>query len=271
MINLEVLTDKVNIITREVGSFIRGELGKVQHDQIITKDHNSLVSYVDQEAEKMLVTGLKKLIPNSGFITEEDTVDHYDQEYTWIIDPLDGTTNFLYNIPHFSTSIALKHKDELVIGVINHIMGDELYYGWKNGGAFMNGRDIKCASTEDLSASIIATGFPYAANYNQKPYFEMMSVIMKEARGMRRFGSAALDMAFVANGRFTAFYETSLNPWDVAGGIVICKEAGAQVCDYFGQDSYYNGRSIIVANDQILKQLSNYTANFFDQKDIPNT
>lgn len=271
MINLEVLTDKVKVIALEVGLFIKTELGKVETDQIVTKEHNSLVSYVDQEAEKMLVTGLKSLVPSSGFITEEDTVDHHGKEYTWIIDPLDGTTNFLYNIPHFSTSIALKHKDELVIGVINHIMGEELYYGWKNGGAFMNGQKIYCSNTSNLSDSIIATGFPYAADYNQKPYFDMMSVIMKKARGMRRFGSAALDMAFVANGRFTAFYETSLNPWDVAGGIVICKEAGAKICDYFGTDTYYSGNSIIVANDQILKQLSDYTTRFFHQKDIPNT
>lgn len=271
MVNLKTLTEKVNEITLEVSAFIKEELGKVHSNQVITKEHNSLVSYVDQEAESMLVSALKQILPESGFITEEDTINDNDKEYTWIIDPLDGTTNFLYNIPHFSTSIALKHKEELVIGVINHIMGNELYYAWKGGGAFMNDQAIHTNTTKDLASSIIATGFPYAADYNQKPYFEMMSVVMTHARGMRRFGSAALDMAYVAKGRFTAFYETSLNPWDVAGGIVICKEAGATISDYFGEDSYYNGKSIIVANEHIRKQLCDYTIQFFDMKDIPNT
>ncbi|MDA9773424.1 inositol monophosphatase [Saprospiraceae bacterium] len=257
------LTDDIVRAVRKAGDFIRGEMGRVVSDEIETKAKNSLVSYVDQNAEKLLVEDLSKLIPESGFVTEEDTVDNKSAKYTWIIDPLDGTTNFLHAIPHFSTSVALEIDGVLTIGVIYNIMVDEMYYAWKDGGAFMNGRKIHVSNEEELSNSILATGFPYATEYDKKPYFQMMEVIMTQARGMRRFGSAALDMAYVAHGRFEAFYETSLNPWDVAGGIVICREAGAYVGDYFGGESYKSGLSTIVANPVLAKKIQALTKDFF--------
>lgn len=262
-LQLSELTIKLIDLVKNTGAFIRAEIGKVTAEDIEIKAKNSLVSYVDQQAEKMLVTDLKKLIPNSGFITEEDTINDDSKEYTWIIDPLDGTTNFLHAIPHFAISIALQHKKELLIGVIYHVMADEMYYAWKNGGAFMNGQAINNSQESDFSQAILATGFPYATNYDKKPYFQMMEVIMTQARGMRRFGSAALDMAYVANGRFDAFYETSLNPWDVAGGIVICKEAKCFVGDYFGTENYFAGTSIIVGAPKIGQHLQSLTSDFF--------
>ena len=267
-INLKEITLQAVEIVREVGVFIENELGKVSNQQIEIKDHNSLVSYVDKQAEEMLVEQLGKLIPNSGFITEEDTIDREGETFTWTIDPLDGTTNFLYGIPHFSTSVALAYKDELVIGVISDIMRHDMYYAWKGGGAFMNGHSIQVSSRTAFSDCVIATGFPYASEYDRKPYFKMMEVIMQEARGLRRFGSAALDMAYVANGRFDAFYETSINSWDVAGGIVICKEAGAVISDYYGKDRYYNGKSIIVANPTIKEIIVTHTKEFFEGTNI---
>lgn len=266
--DLSSLTTKVVEIVRAAGAFIRAEMGNVTSDKIETKAKNSLVSYVDQHAEKMLVDALKTHISESGFVTEEDTLDDKSQKYTWIIDPLDGTTNFLHAIPHFSTSVALEYEGELVIGVIYNIMADEMYYAWKNGGAYMNGKAIHHSGEKDFSQAILATGFPYATQYDKQPYFQMMEVIMTEARGMRRFGSAALDMAFVANGRFDAFYETSLNPWDVAGGIVICQEAGCFVGDYFGEKQYFSGSNIIVASPVIGEKIQSLTRSFFKDSEI---
>lgn len=263
MINLETTCKRVLEIVENTSMFIEENFGKVSNEEVEIKDHNSLVSYVDKNAEKILVDGLSEIIPESGFITEEDTIDS-KKEYTWIIDPLDGTTNFLYDIPHFSVSVALEYNGELVLGVIADVMRKEQYYAWKNGGAFMNGDKIQVSKRTNFSECIIATGFPYESYYNKKPYFQMMEKVMNEARGLRRFGSAALDMAYVANGRFDAFYETSLNPWDVAGGIVICREAGGVLSDYQGGDKFYSGSSTIVANAEIYEILVKHTKEYFD-------
>lgn len=262
MNNLEHLCKRVLTIVDKTSSFIADEFGKVGADDIETKDHNSLVSYVDKTAEEILVNGLSSLIPESGFITEEDTEDR-KAEYTWIIDPLDGTTNFLYGIPHFSVSVALEYKNELVLGVVADVMRKENYYAWKDGGAFLNGEKISVSERKQFSECVIATGFPYESFYDKKPYFSMMEKVMNEARGLRRFGSAALDMAYVANGRFDAFYETSINAWDVAGGIVICREAGGELSDYHGGDKYYTGSTIVVANSTIHDILVKHTSAYF--------
>ena len=261
--NLQEICLQVIEAAKEAGSFIKQNYGKVNKDAIETKSHNSLVSFVDQNAEALLVNSLSKIIPNCGFITEEDTVDDDSKSYVWIIDPLDGTTNFLHNIPHFSTSIGLSYEGELLLGVVYNIMSDECFYAWKNGGAFMNGQAIQLSTESHLSECIIATGFPYESYYDKKPYLDMLEIIMRDARGVRRFGSAALDMAYVACGRFSAFYETSLNPWDVAGGIVICREAGAIISDYHGKDSYLKGQSTLVANPTIHQKLLELTDKLF--------
>jgi len=250
--NLPFLTSQIIDAVSKAGAFIREEMGKVKHEEIEVKAQNSLVSYVDQNAEKMLVEALSKIIPDSGFITEEDTKDDQEKEAIWIIDPLDGTTNFLHAIPHFSTSVALQYKGELVIGVVYNIMADEMYEAYKRGGARMNGKAIQVDKETDFSECILATGFPYDTQYNKEPYFKMMEVIMTHARGMRRFGSAALDMA----------------PWDVAGGIVICEEAGAKITDYFGTNTFRSGRSIIVANPTITEKIQAYTTQFFDPNEL---
>jgi len=262
MQNLESLCSQVLTLVDKTSSFIASEYGKVGVNEIETKDHNSLVSYVDKSAEDMLVKGLSALIPGCGFITEEDTQDR-KEEYTWIIDPLDGTTNFLYNIPHFSVSVALEHDGELILGVIGDVMHKENFYAWKGGGAFMNGEKIQVSKRTDFSECVIATGFPYESFYDKKPYFSMMEKVMNEARGLRRFGSAALDMAYVANGRFDAFYETSINAWDVSAGIVICKEAGGVLSDYHNGEKYFTGSTIIVANPTIQQILVENTRKFF--------
>lgn len=261
--DLPDLTKKVIEISENAAAFIHSNYGKVGAEHIEVKGHNSLVSYVDQEAEKLLVNQLSALIPDSGFITEEDTIDDSEKDYVWIIDPLDGTTNFLHSVPHFSTSVALSYQGELVVGVIVNVMAHETFSAYKGGGAFLNGKQIHVNPKTRLSECLIATGFPYDSGYDKKPYLDMLEILMRDARGIRRFGSAALDMVYVACGRFDAFYETSLNPWDVAGGIVICREAGATLSDYQGGEDYLSGTSTIVGNADIHGILVGLTKGIF--------
>ncbi len=242
-------------VIREVGIFIKHELGKVQASAIETKALNSLVSYVDKEAEKQLVKGLNALLPEATFLTEEETVKSEAGEYQWIIDPLDGTTNFLHQLPFFSVSVGLQHKEEIIIGIVYEVNRKECFYAWKGGGAFLNDKKIQVTKTAQLGDTLIATGFPYYDYEHMQAYLGVLENLMRNTRGLRRLGSAALDLAYVACGRFDAYFEYSLNAWDVAGGILLVKEAGGELSDFKGGDDYLFGRQLIAGNPQILKAL----------------
>lgn len=219
------------------------------------KDKNSLVSYVDKTAEAMLVEGLQAILPGSGLITEEETEDIQGREWEWIIDPLDGTTNFLHGIPAYSISIGLRHNEVLVAGWVYELNQDELFYAWQGAGAFCNGSRIHVSTRNPLSSSLLATGFPYN-DYSLVPgYMGTLEDLMRGTRGLRRIGSAAVDLAYTACGRFDGFWEYSLSPWDVAGGIVIVQEAGGRVTDFSGGDNYLFGREMIATNGLVHDEL----------------
>jgi myo-inositol-1(or 4)-monophosphatase len=260
MIDLEKLCKEVNSLTREVGAFIK--LQKITVDDIETKSKNSLVTYVDKTAEEMIVKKLAMLIPEAGFITEEETLVKKGEVYNWIIDPLDGTTNFIHSIPCFSISIALLRNDELVLGVIYEINLDEMFYAWEGSNAYLNGTIIKVSPTTLIENSLVATGFPYFNYVKQKEYMMLFQDLMKTSRGLRRLGSAAVDLAYVACGRFDAFYEYSLNSWDVAAGAVIVKQAGGVVTDFSGNNNFLFGKELIATNsliyDDFLKKVEIY-------------
>lgn len=249
MIDLEHLCKEVNSLAREVGAFIK--LQKITIDDIEVKSKNSLVTYVDKTAEEMIVKKLAMLIPEAGFITEEETLVKKGEVYNWIIDPLDGTTNFIHSIPCFSISIALLRNDELVLGVIYEINLDEMFYAWEGSNAYLNGAIIKVSPTTLIENSLVATGFPYYNYVKQKEYMMLFQDLMKTSRGLRRLGSAAVDLAYVACGRFDAFYEYSLNSWDVAAGAVIVKQAGGVVTDFSGTDNFLFGKELIATNNLI--------------------
>ncbi len=249
MIDLEHLCKEVNSLAREVGAFIK--LQKITIDDIETKSKNSLVTYVDKTAEEMIVKKLAMLIPEAGFITEEETLVKKGEIYNWIIDPLDGTTNFIHSIPCFSISIALLRNDELVLGVIYEINLDEMFYAWEGSNAYLNGAVIKVSPTTLIENSLVATGFPYFNYVKQKEYMMLFQDLMKTSRGLRRLGSAAVDLAYVACGRFDAFYEYSLNSWDVAAGAVIVKQAGGVVTDFSGNNNFLFGKELIATNNLI--------------------
>ena len=252
--NYRELCFQVQEIARETGGFIRTEGKKISKKDIEFKGITSLVTYVDKTAEARIVEALKKLIPDSGYIAEEGTADSNNEKYTWIIDPLDGTTNFIHGIAPHSVSIGLKENDKMVLGVVYEIQLDEMFYAWKDSAAYLNGTEIKVSSNSKPEYALIATGFPYYDFDRVDDYIAAMKQLMKSTRGLRRLGSAAVDLAYVAAGRFDAFFEHALHPWDVAAGAFIIQQAGGKVSDFNGGENWLFGGEIIAAG-----------ANFFDE------
>jgi myo-inositol-1(or 4)-monophosphatase len=248
---LEKLTQQACKAVTDAAGFIRGEAGKVQPGQIEEKFLNGLVSYVDRTAEEMLVERLSGLLPEAAFLTEEETVEQKDADLQWIIDPLDGTTNFLYSVPHYSVSVALREQGRLVMGIVCHVPNDELFYARYRGGAFCNGRRIAVSARSDLRSALVGTGFPYHDLSREAEWLAAMKTFVERARGVRRFGSAALDLAYVACGRFEVFYEYGLNAWDVAGGAVLVEEAGGRVSDFGGGGDFIKKREILACNTAV--------------------
>ncbi len=260
---LKQLTEKVCSISKEVGTFIKQESKKINIGDVEVKSKNSLVTYVDKRAEKKIVDLLSELIPHSGFIVEEGTSDKKGETYNWVIDPLDGTTNFIHGIPVYCVSIALLKNNELILGVIYEPNQKELFYAWKNGGAYLNGKSISVSSTENISDALLATGFPYYDYKKIAAYMDILTWLMRNSRGVRRIGSAAVDLAYVACGRFDGFYEYSLNPWDVAAGALIISEAGGSVTDFNGGKNYLFGKQILASNLLLKRELMNKIKNTF--------
>lgn len=262
MQNLEELNHKTISIIKDVGSFIRDARKTFDSSKVEHKGLNDLVSYVDKEAEKLLVESLSKLLPGSTFITEEETIERTSTEYTWIIDPLDGTTNFIHGLPVYSISVALYQNNEPIIGVVYEIGRDECFYAWKGGKAFMNKTEIKVSATNKLRDSLVATGFPYTKFEHIDKYLEILKGLMCETHGIRRMGSAAVDLAYVACGRFDAFFEYNLNAWDVAAGAFIVQQAGGKVSNFSGGNEFIESRQITAANPEISKELTRILSTF---------
>lgn len=241
-------------VIKNAGLFIKNELNNVHHDDVETKGINSLVTYVDKTAEEKLVAGLSAILPESGFITEEGTVEQGGHSTEWIIDPLDGTNNFLHGIPHFAVSVALRVDRELVLGVVHDVMSDQTFYAWQDGGAYVNGKQIRVSQTKVLSKAIIATGFPYQID-DTRHLLTTLDYFIKKARGVRRFGAAALDLAYVACGRFDVYYETTLNAWDIAGGAVIVKEAGGGITGFKDDADFLLEGKVIASNGYLHQEI----------------
>lgn len=263
--NYGEICKQVIVVAKDVGNFIRQQLQKVNNNDVETKGKHDFVTYVDKTSEQLLTKGLSAILPGSGFIAEENTVDKKNSDYVWIVDPLDGTTNFIHKVPCFSVSIALQVHNELVIGVIYEINLDECFWAWKGGGAFLNGVSIKVSSTTKLDDALLATGFPYYDYSKMNEYIELFKYFMQNSRGLRRLGSAAVDLAYVACGRFDGFYEYSLKPWDVAAGVVIVQEAGGKVFDFAGGDKYLFGQEIVACNANIEAEMKAVVKDYFNK------
>ena len=264
--NLEYITRQLCEITQRAGAFIRQEAANFDHQSIEYKDVNNLVSYVDKETEKMLVADLRELLPQAGFITEEGTTAEMAQgenpeKLFWVIDPLDGTTNFVHGLPVYCVSVGLIQHKTPIAGVVYHVPNDETYCAWQGGGAFCNWKKISVSSVNTLDKSLLATGFPYYKFENQDKYLQILEELMKRTHGLRRMGAAAIDLAYVAAGKFEGFYEYNLNSWDMAAGIILVREAGGTVTDFAGGDDFLFGGDVVAASNvhpQLLAVIQEY-------------
>ncbi|WP_462253613.1 inositol monophosphatase family protein [Ekhidna sp.] len=243
--NLESITEKVVLVAIETGAFIRQERARFSYDSVEFKGESNLVSYVDKESEKQITEGLQRILPEAGFITEEETTAQGQKEFTWIIDPLDGTTNFVHGIPNYCVSIGLMHNGKIVSGVVYEVANDECFYAWKGGGAYLNKKSIQVSKAKSFSDCVLATGFPYYEFEQLDEYLRILNRLMKDTQGLRRMGSAAADMAYVACGRYGGYFEYNLNSYDIAAGVILVQEAGGTVTDFKGGDDFIFGREMV--------------------------
>ncbi len=249
----DVCTEVVQLIEK-VGHFIWSQKDKVAQKDVEIKDLNSLVSYVDKKAEQQLVEGLRALVPEAGFIAEEGTGTPA-ATYNWIIDPLDGTTNFLFGLPTFAISVALAFNKEIRLGVVYEIGQKEMFAATKGNGAFLNGNPIRVSQKKALKEGLFATGFPYYDFSRIQGFLNLLHHMVTHTRGVRRIGSAATDLAYVACGRFDGFFEYGLSPWDVAAGALLVQEAGGLVSDYKGGENYLFGGEIAVGSKALHREM----------------
>ncbi len=248
---------QVREIARETGDFIRNEREKISEKDVELKSMASLVTYVDKTAETRIVKALRQLLPGSGFITEEGTATAGDEKFKWIVDPLDGTTNYVHGISPHSVSIALMEDNRLVLGVVFEVGLREMFYAWKNSPAFLNGNEIRVGEARYFEDTLIATGFPYYNFSRMDDYIEAMKYLMRSTRGLRRMGSAAVDLAYVAAGRYNAFFEHALHAWDVAAGVFILQQAGGKVADFNGGSNWLFGGEIVAAANNFFEDFYN--------------
>ncbi len=251
--NYEEIIKQVIKITKNVGIYLREEQKKIKSDVIEKKGQHDFVTYVDKTAEQKIIDKLKLILPEAGFIAEENSEERIDKDLMWIIDPLDGTTNYIHGMSPFAISIGLMENQKMVGGVVYEVGLDECFYAWGNGKAYLNNKEIRATNTNNLEDSLIATGFPYYDYSRLKPFMETLSYFVQNTHGVRRLGTAATDLIYVACGRLDGFYEYGLSPWDVAAGAFIVQQAGGVVSDYNGQNNYIFGKEIIATNKGIYK------------------
>jgi myo-inositol-1(or 4)-monophosphatase len=236
-------------------------------DKVEKKGLHDFVSFVDKESEKLIVDGLTRILPEAGFIAEEGTGKPNANGLNWVIDPLDGTTNFIHGLPPYAISIALMKDNEVVIGVIYEVSLDECFYSWGGGRAYLNEKQISVTTIAAVNDSLIATGFPYYDYNRLSPFMKTMEHFMRYSHGLRRLGSAATDLAYVACGRFEAFYEYGLNPWDVAAGGFIVEQAGGRVSDFSGEKKHIFDREIVASNNAIFDEFLSIVSGYMNQNE----
>ena len=251
---LKELTEQVVALSKKVAAFIREETPRFTDASVQSKSLNNLVSYVDTQAEELFVDGLQKLLPDAGFIAEEGTGDQVEG-LNWVIDTLEFTYNFVHGVPCYCTSVALIKDGEIQLGVVLEVTRDECFAAWLGGGATMNGVPINVSVRNQLQDSLLATGFPYDDFGFESEYMDLLRELMHRTRGIRRLGSAAADLAYVACGRFEAFYEYGLNSWDVAAGVLLVREAGGKVSGFHPAKDPVFDEEIVASNSAIHTEL----------------
>jgi myo-inositol-1(or 4)-monophosphatase len=253
-----ILNVMVSAATKAARGLSR-DFGEVENLQVSRKGPADFVSAADQRAEDVIRAELAKARPAYGFLMEESgEIKGDDPQHRWIVDPLDGTTNFLHGIPQFAISIALERQGKLHAAVVYDPIADELFTAERGGGAYLNDRRLRVATRQNLADCLIATGMPFKGHGDHAGYMRELSGLMAEVAGIRRFGAAALDLAWVAAGRFDGFWERGLAPWDMAAGILLIREAGGYVSDLSGGDAMLGTGDIAGGNEAIHRQILTY-------------
>ncbi|AHA27810.1 inositol monophosphatase family protein [Candidatus Liberibacter americanus] len=246
----------------KAGRSLLRDFGDVQNLQISLKGPADFVTQADLKSQEIIYQQLSHARPNYGFCGEEgEYIRGKDSNVRWIVDPLDGTTNFLHAIPHFCVSIALERNNEIVASVIFSPITDELYTAERGSGAFLNDRRIRVASRRMLSKSVICCGIPHLGFDKKDDFIVILRRIMDRVAGVRRFGAAALDLAYIAAGRFDGFWEVGLSPWDMAAGIMLIREAGGLATDFSGGNMMFETKSIVAGNSYIHKEILRIVGN----------
>lgn len=248
------MLDKVIYIAREAGEVLRSGFGKNFLIEYKTNVANLVTEY-DKKSEQKILDFVKKEFPTHSVLAEESGSHESTSEYLWVIDPLDGTTNFAHGLPIFSVSIGVQKNSEMICGVVYDVMRDAMYSAEKGSGAFCNGRNLNVSTNDDLHKSVLVTGFPYNVHENPDNAYERFASFLRVARAVRRLGSAAIDMCYVAEGVFDGFWEVSLNAWDMAAGMIIVEEAGGLITDFSGNPTNIFGKQILASNGKVHKAM----------------
>jgi len=264
--NYQSIILDVAALSKEVGAYLRNEQLKIKTIDVEKKGQSDFVTYVDKTAERKIVDHLKTLLPEAGFIAEEKSEARIDKDLMWIIDPLDGTTNYIHGLSPFAISIGLMERGQMVGGVVYEVSLDECFYAWKDGSAYLNGQTISVSKAPTIKDSLLATGFPYYDFTRLEQFIHSLSFFLQNSHGVRRLGSAATDLIYVACGRLEGVYEYGLSPWDVAAGAFIVQQAGGKVSDYSGGNNYIFGREVIATNALIHKEFQEAVDRFMSDR-----
>lgn len=256
MLPLEQITEQMRALAVEAGSFLREERKKFTRDRVEEKSSHDYVSYVDKESERRIVERLHALLPQAGFIAEEGTATlESHQEYCWLVDPLDGTTNYIHDNAPYCVSIALRNRKELLAGVVYEVCRNECFWAWKGSAAYLNGQEIHVSSVATLDMAFIELGFPYDYRHFSPFVVNLIQNLYGKVGGERLLGAAAVEMCYIAMGRFEARIEGYLGPWDIAAGTLILQQAGGRVTDFEGGQTFYSGRELLATNGLIHEEM----------------
>ena len=269
MENLEKITRLVCAIAREAGSYIRKERAAFSLDKVERKHAHDYVSYVDKGSEKLIVSRLREVLPEAGFITEEGSAGHTDEQYVWVVDPLDGTTNFIHGFAPYAVSIALCKGREIMIGVVYEIVGDECFYAWKGGGAYVEVRDKRLevrgerleVSKSTINDALLCLQLPYNSDAYKPVITRLIQHYYGQVGSIRMIGSAAIALCYVAAGRLDAYAERYIGQWDYMAGALIVMEAKGSVTNYAGDAYFMEGDSVVASNGVVHQDLLICTRN----------
>ena len=254
MIQLEQLTRDVYQVARQAGEYIAAERRAFSDDSVERKHAHDYVSYVDKGSEKLIVEALRELLPEAGFVTEEGSAAYHDEQYWWVVDPLDGTTNFIHSFPPYCVSIALCRGHEIQLGVVYEVTTGECYYAWKNGGAWQDGQRLH-VNHHAINDALLCLQLPYDSDAYRPVAKHLLDVFYGRAASVRMMGSAAMALCYVAAGRLDGYVEKYIGQWDYMAGALIVQEAGGRVTDYDGKADFTQGNSIVATNGVIHQEM----------------